>query len=162
MYNELGFILRSSRTTPSPTTTTKSKFSFMSYVNEMVRNFLGQTQLSGPSVHQVAFPIDKRVAIAWPYYYSFPIPLNILICPARCPASPEPTHTPYTSKSIGVHTPNRTSQDRIAQKSAKYSHFQISNSKFSGFRPGLFPPLYSLLSQLGNQNSHFLYHFKRT
>ena len=64
MYNELGFILRPSRTTPSPTTTTKPKYSFMSYVNEVVRHILGQTQLSGPSEHQVAFPIDKRVAIA--------------------------------------------------------------------------------------------------
>lgn len=126
MYNELGFILRPSKsTTPSPSTTTNSKSSFTSlgssfsltksrsYVNEMVRRLLKHTQLSGPSGHQVAFPIDKRrVAIAWPYSPSLPPdPPNILIrvSPTQCPASVEPTHTPSTSRSIEMHTPNQIS-----------------------------------------------------
>lgn len=75
MYNELGLILRPSKTITSPTTTSKSKSSLGSSFKltksrsyEMIRRFLRHYQLSGPSGRQVALPIDKpRVVLVWPY-----------------------------------------------------------------------------------------------
>ena len=155
MYNELGFILRPSKsTTPSPTATTKSKSSFKSlgssfnltksrsYVNEMVRRLLKHTQLSAPSGHQVAFPIDKRrVAIAWPYT-PHPSQYSDQSCSVPCLTRAN-SYAIYFKVHCTPQTEHHNNKKTVYLGIARLkigTTTLISNYKFSGFRPGLSTP----------------------
>lgn len=158
MYNELGFILRPSKITPPPSTTTdSSKSSFKSlgssftlaksrsYVNEMVRRFLGYPQLSAP------------VTIEWPYSPSSQCSAQALL------HSSQPLRHTYTSSSLECTIQTEHLKNCIIPEphASKIGTTLIFNYKFSGFRPGLSFHLVfnSMLSQLDNRTVTFISYF---
>ena len=160
MYNELGFILRPSKTIPNSRTTTKSKSSLgssfkltksRSYVNEMVGRLLRHSQLSWPSVRRVALPpIDKpRVAIVWPYS---PSSQSTLLRPA-CVTAREPIHT--LSTSLESHTQHRASQkNRIYYQNATKKLARLSFPIINSVPHDL---VFTVVA-IGHSNGHPLYH----